>query len=126
MTPERAREILPIIQAHAEGKQVYLVIHNTLGETVYHKCGRNIRFDHGAYVLEIPVRPERTEKELAIQNACDAIDSLVDYAEYSYRDYENQYHGKETPEFLRCYQQDKKNAQNAGDELRKQFNYPRD
>lgn len=87
MTPERARDILPIIQAHAEGRQVYLVMHNTLGETVYHKCGRNIRFDHGTYLLEIPGKLGKTSREIVLQNAADSLDSMTElgniYAKHS-------------------------------------------
>ena len=54
MTPERARELLPIIQAFSEGKPVYQVIKSVYGELSYVKLGRNIQFNHGTYTLEIP------------------------------------------------------------------------
>jgi hypothetical protein len=81
MTPERARDILPIIQAHAEGKPVYLIMRNSLGEIVYHKCARNIRFDHGSFVLEIPGQTGKTVKEVVLQNAADSLDSMIELGE---------------------------------------------
>lgn len=114
MTPERAREILPIIQAHSEGNPIYFVMHNTLGETVYHKCGRNIRFDHGTYVLEIPGQSGKTKREIVLQNAADSIESMADYLEYSMRTM--------SPNMIPIAAEDLASAKSSAQELKKEFN----
>lgn len=60
MTKERAKELLPIIQAFAEGKKICFVMENVNKETVYILCGKNVRFDRGRYVLSIPEKTEGT------------------------------------------------------------------